>query len=298
MFTSATDSLRWLSLLLLLLAMGCAGRSGSSPGEASLRKALTFHASFDRGSDADFAVADGWLYQAPAMDKWSEAKPGLPADGAIRVVPGEGKFGGALRFDRKVEPVVFYRAQGNVPWRNADWSGTISLWLRTDLERLAPGFCDPVQLTPRAWNDAAFFVEFERRERDVPFRLGAYADFKVWNPANREWSRIPPAERPLLTVDGPPFAGDRWTHVAFTWQRYNTGRADGIAVLYLDGAQVGALRNRTQTFTWDPAQTRLLLGLSYVGWIDDVAVFNRALDGTEIQQIRRLPRGIRSLLQP
>ena len=40
------------------------------------RQALTFHASFDRGVDADFARGDKRLYNAPSMNKRAEAKPG------------------------------------------------------------------------------------------------------------------------------------------------------------------------------------------------------------------------------
>lgn len=277
------------------VATGCAGRSGGNKEYVALRKALTFHASFDRGSDADLAQADAWLYHAPAMEKWSEARPGLPSSGNIRVVPGEGRFGGALRFEKRADPVVFYRGQQNVPWTAQSWSGSVSVWLRADFAELAKGYCDPVQITPRAWNDAAFFLEFEKRDHDVPFRLGAYADLKVWNPQNRDWGTLKPSEKPLITVDGPPFSRDRWTHVVFTWQGFNTGSADAVALLYLDGAQVGAIRNFTQTFTWNPADLRLLLGVGYIGWIDEVAVFHRALTSQEIQVIRQLPRGIRSL---
>ncbi|MBL9136954.1 MAG: hypothetical protein JNK85_13870 [Verrucomicrobiales bacterium] len=286
------------SLLLIAwaaVAAGCAGRSGGNNETTALRKALTFHASFDRGSDADYAQADAWLYHAPAMEKWSEARPGLPSSGNVRVVPGEGRFGGALRFDKRADPVVFYRGQQNVPWTAQSWSGSVSVWLRADFAELAKGYCDPVQITPRAWNDAAFFLEFEKRDHDVPFRLGAYADLKVWNPLNRDWGTLKPFEKPLITVDGPPFSRERWTHVVFTWQRFNTGSTDGVALLYLDGAQVGAIRDFTQTFTWNPTDLRLLLGVGYIGWMDEVAVFNRTLTPHEVQVVRQLPRGIRSL---
>jgi hypothetical protein len=283
------------SLLLAALFTGCASWFRSSSGPRDLQRALTFHASFDGGTDAEVAQADPWLYHAPAMDQWSEARPGLPADGEIQWTPTEGKFGGALHFAQRADPVVFYRAAQNVPWSARDWGGTVSFWLRTDLASLAEGFCDPVQLTPRKWNDAAFFVEFEKREDSVPFRLGAYADFAVWNPDRREWGDIPASEKPLVTVSGPPFAGDRWTHVVFTWDQFNTGEKNGRAVLYLNGAQVGALLDRKQTFTWDPAEARLLLGVGYVGWIDDIAVFNRPLTVEEVQVLRALPNGIHSL---
>lgn len=286
---------------VLVVALGAAGcgtiGGGGGRGATAIRSALTFHASFDRGTDADYATGDPWIYQAPAMNRIKEdARPGLPMGDTVRQVPGAGRYGGALRFARKSDAIVFYRGQDNVPWAAQDWSGTISFWLRADFKELAEGYADPMQVTTRAWNDGAMFVEFEKRPAGVPFRLGAYADLKVWNPKNRDWGTIPKPELPLLTVNGPPFSGDRWTHVAITWERFNTGKPEGDATLYLDGARIGTIRGRTQTFTWDPADIRLMLGVGYVGWMDDLAVFRRSLSAEEIQQVRTLPLGIRSLL--
>ncbi|MCC6231700.1 MAG: hypothetical protein IT580_03605 [Verrucomicrobiales bacterium] len=283
-----------------LLAAGCASSRSVEThygrvDPKALRSAMTFHASFDRGTDADHAAGDPWVYVAPKMEAWAEAKPGLTGEGPARLVTEGGRYGQALRFDKKSDGVVFYRADRNVPWQRENWGGAVSFWLRTDFAELAMGFCDPVQLTPRAWNDAAFFVEFEKRNQGVPFRLGAYADLKVWNPNNRDWGSIPAAEKPLLSVEGPPFSRDRWTHVVFTWERFNTGQADGVAALYLDGALIGRIPARNQWFTWDAAKSRLMLGVGYVGWMDDVAAFNRPLTVAEIQVIRGLPNGIRSL---
>ncbi len=282
------------TLVLLWTVSGCRGLPGVHRGGSDLRQALTFHASFDTGTDADLAVGDAWIYHAPGMDQWSEARPGLPAEGPAEVVPG-GRFGGALHFSRPTGQVLFYRGGPNIPWQARDWSGTVSFWLRTDLDLLPEGFSDPAQLTPRGWNDAAFFVEFEHRPPSTVFRLGAYPDFRVWNPRNLEWKDFPASALPLIAVPGPPFYGDRWTHVAFTWSQVNTGSPDSRVVLYLDGGQVGTLVGRPLTFTWDPRDSRLLLGVGFTGWMDDLAVFNRALDASEIQQIRSLPAGIRSL---
>lgn len=282
-----------------LLGTGCSSFQGTgetgrvSPG--ALRKSLTFHASFDRSTDADYALGDPWVYHAPTMARMREAQPGLPGRGAAVLDPTGGRHAGALRFDRPAEPVVFFRADRNLPWRKEDWSGTVMFWLRVDSATLAPGYADPVNITPKAWDDAAFFVEFEKRTNDVPFRLGAYADKKVWNPLGRNWNQMSAAEKPLVTVPGPPFSGTRWTHVAFTWERFNTGKPEGTTLLYLDGAQVGAIRGRTQTFTWDPAEARIHLGIGFVGSIDDLAVFDRALSMPEIQQVRTAPGGVRDL---
>jgi hypothetical protein len=152
-----------------------------------------------------------------------------------------------------------------------------------------------VQITPRAWNDAAFFVEFEKRPESIPFRLGVYADTAVWNPAKRKFEEIPSSERPLVTVDNPPFAAKKWTHVVFTFERFNTGKADGVARLYLDGEPRGVLSARQQTFTWDPQQAIIGLGLSYIGLLDELSMFNRALAADDVARLYRLDSGVSAL---
>lgn len=262
----------------------------------ALRQALTFHAGFDGTFDAAHAAGDPVLYSAPSLKQRGEAKPGLPEGGEIRHAAGAGRFGDALQFTVKRPAFVFFRGARNVAYETANWSGTVSFWLSADPEgELAPGFCDPVQITPRAWNDAAFFVEFEKRPESIPFRLGAYADLAVWNPQKRPFAEIPTAERPLITVDRPPFARGKWTHVLFTFERFNTGKADGVVRLYLDGAPRGTLSPRQQTFTWDPQNTLIALGLSYIGLLDELAIFNRVLNEEEIRTLYALPRGVAGL---
>src|SRR5687767_7029892 len=70
----------------------------------ALRKALTFHASFDNGTEADFAVGEKKLRHAPSMSKRGEAKPGLPESGEVVIAKGEGKYGNGLRFVKKKSP--------------------------------------------------------------------------------------------------------------------------------------------------------------------------------------------------
>jgi hypothetical protein len=275
---------------------GPAQTGEATPGFAG---ALTFHASFDHGIDADFAVGDGGLRHAPSMTRQAEAKPGLPDSGEVQLARDAGRFGHALRFTKKKSPMVFFRAAKNVAYQTNDWNGTVSFWLSTDpAGELEPGFCDPIQITPRAWNDAAFFVEFEKRTNDIPFRLGVYPDFKVWNPANKKWADVTAAEKPLSAVANPPFGRGKWTHVAFTFEHFNTGRDDGTARLYLDGAMAAVLGPRRQTFTWDPERCSIMLGLSYIGLWDELAVFNRALTAGEVRQLHGLKNGARDLRAP
>jgi len=264
----------------------------------ALRSALTFHASFDGTTDAGHAAGDPKLYSAPSAKARNDAKPGLPESGEVQHARGVGRFGDALRFTVKKSPFVFFQGDRNMPYAARDWSGTVSFWLSTDPEGdLAPGFCDPVQITPRAWNDAAFFVEFEKKPESIPFRLGVYADLNVWNPAKRRIADIPTEERPLLTVSKPPFARGKWTHVLFTFERFNTGKPDGVARLYLDGVRQGELTGREQTFTWDPKTTAIGLGLSYIGMLDELSIFNRALSDAEVLELHALEKGVSALVR-
>ncbi len=275
--------------------------SGATPDAqvpATLRQSLTFHASFDGGVDAAFATGNPRLYTAPSLARRAETAPGLPAGGETRHAKGEGRIGDALRFTVRRKPVVYFEGAGNVAYQPTNWSGTVSFWLNVDpAAELEPGFCDPIQITPRAWNDAAFFVEFEKRADAIPFRLGAYADLNVWNPSGRKFEDIPADERPLVAVEKPPFGAGKWTHIVFTFERFNTGQADGRVRLYLDGRPAGELSPRQQTFTWDPARNTIAMGLSYIGLFDELSVFNRALAPAEVSALHALPGGVPSLLR-
>ncbi|MCW5560026.1 MAG: LamG domain-containing protein [Verrucomicrobiae bacterium] len=286
------------SVLLLALpaASGCSSTSDPSASRQALRRSLIFHASFDHGLDADVAAGPRGLSNAPSLQQRDAASAGLPSNGEVQLAPGAGRFGNALRFTRRESPLVFFSGERNAGYRKADWSGTVSFWLQVDpAAELAPGYCDPIQITPRAWNDAAFFVEFEKRTNDVPFRLGAYADFAVWNPLNRRWEDLPVTEKPVVAVAEPPFRAGRWTHVVFTFEHFNSGRDDGLARLYLDGTPAGSIGPRRQTYTWDEARSLIMLGVGYLGLWDELAIFDRALVPSEVAAIHALPNGIADL---
>jgi hypothetical protein len=128
----------------------------------------TTAASFDGAVSARHAAGDPALYWAPSAKERQQAKPALPPTGETQQAAGAGRFGDALRFTKRAAPMVFFRAQRNMAYASSNWSGTVSFWLQVDPKgQLEPGFCDPVQITPRAWNDAAFFVEFEKRAESV-----------------------------------------------------------------------------------------------------------------------------------
>jgi hypothetical protein len=279
--------------MVLSLPLLCS--AAAEPDRDSLRKALTFHASFDGQADADFARGDKKVYTASNL-KRTDAKAGLHrAD--VEIAKGKGKFGDALRFGKNDKAVVFYQADKNMAYRDKDWSGTISFWLSLDPDKdLEPGYCDPIQITDKKWDDAAFFVDFTKDDKPRHFRLGIYSDFKVWNPKGLKFEQVPVADRPLSEeIAKPPFAAGKWTHVLFTFAGLNTGKPDGAGRLYLDGKPAASINNRTLTFTWEPSRAAIMLGLSYIGLFDDLAIFDRALTAEEVGLIYRLDDGIRSL---
>lgn len=261
---------------------------------AAIRSALTIHASFDSGLNADFAKGDPKLYTWVNRGK-KLSKAGLHTGGKSEHLSSGGRFGGALRFNEGNAPWIYYLSQDNLVYQKKSWSGSASIWLKCDpVDGLAKGYCDPIQLTPRAWNDASFFLDFNKEGKPRDFRLGAFADKKIWNPKGGD---VPESKRPLLTAKKPKFGNDRWTHILFTWESFNTGKKDGVAKLYLDGELNGTLTNWNQQFTWADTETaRLLLGLHYVGLLDEFSCFKRALTAAEVKEVYELPKGITGLL--
>jgi hypothetical protein len=117
------------------------------------------------------------------------------------------------------------------------------------------------------------------------FRLGVFGALKSWNPSNLEPDKNPAFNNRLVVVKKPPFAANQWTHVASTHQGLGTPK--GQASLYLNGVLIGAAPAITEPFAWDPAKTTLRLGVNYVGFLDDLMIFNRPLSPAEIKSLSR-----------
>jgi hypothetical protein len=229
------------------------------------------------------AKGDRKLYSAPDYKQQGSAKPGLGEVNAA-IEEGSGIGGGsALRFRAKNDRALFFRGERHVALSR----GTVSFWLRLDPDKdLAPGFCDPIQITDKAYNDSAIWVDFTKDDKPRHFRLGVFGSLKAWNPKD-----IPPDKNPdftgrLIVVERPPFSRERWTHVAVTWSGLDTGGA-GTAALFVNGKSVSSRTGIREPFEWDPAKLAIRLGLAYVGLMDEVAAFDRALSEAEIASLYR-----------
>jgi hypothetical protein len=249
---------------------------------ADARKAIVFQATFDTGLDATVGAGDRRLYSAPAGYKQqANAQPGLTGTSVVHE-PTAGRHGkGALRFTKKNDAAVFFKTAGNLPFDAANWSGAVSFWLQLDpAQDLAPGYCDPIQITDKAYNDSAIWVDFTKDERH--FRLGVFGVLHQWNPQKIESDKNPAFNNRLVVVKQPPFARNRWTNITITHQALGSGK--GTATLYIDGVAQGTTPAIAESFRWDASKGAIRLGVAYVGLFDDLTVFQRALTAAEVRQ--------------
>lgn len=283
-------------LTLAILLGACAGE-GPAPEQAGadplepLKQALTFHASFEDGMDAAFALGDRRIYSAPSYEELDQRSPGHWGDD-IEIAYDAGKFGHALKFNQKNTKALFYTAEKNVAFSESGWTGTISFWLSLDpAVDLEPGFCDPIQVTDKAYNDSAIWVDFTQ-DNPRHFRMGVFGDLQAWNPEGKPNDEAGFNER-LVVVDQPPFATGKWTHVVIVHE--GLGTPSGKATLYLDGKAQGTSEGIGEAFSWDMATATIRLGVNYVGLWDELAIFSRALSAEEVTLLHNLEGGAAEL---
>jgi hypothetical protein len=263
---------------------------GDAQARAKLAKALTLHASFDKGLDADFSRGDKTCYaQGP---KLVAAAPNED----VKLAGAAGRFGGALHFPKKGTTRPSFKDGGVLGYNARSWSASVSAWLRLDPDKdLEPGYCDPIQIVGNDSKKGYIFLEWSKDETPRLFRYAIRPLFHIWNPKNQPWHEIPADKKPAVEVARAPFARDQWTHVVFTLENINDKTRPPLGKLYLNGKLQGAIEKWDLTFDWDPAQVLLVLGASYVGHIDDLAAFDRPLTDVEVETIYGLKTGVREL---
>jgi hypothetical protein len=267
----------------------------SAEVRASLAGALTFHASFDQGADADFALGDKQAYTVSlAMGEIvREGSPGI-SDPSIRIEQGAGKYGAALTFTRPSDFILFYKAEKNVAYSSEAFRGTASFWMRVDPAEIGGQYADPVQLTDKIFSDDCIWIDFTKNDVPSDFRLGVFGDHDTWDPNNLKGQAREFYWR-LAKVVEPPFAKDRWTHVAVTWDGLNNSQ-NGRARLYFNGEYKEATGIIRERFNWEVANATIRLGTGpFVGLIDDFALFNRPLTADEVRALYGLERGVAEL---
>jgi hypothetical protein len=259
--------------------------------KTKLARSLAFHASFDRTLDADFARGDKACY----FMQGKELVAASPND-EVRLASEAGRFGGALHFTKKNNYRPSFKDSGTLAYSKSNWNASVSVWLRlTPDEDLEPGYCDPVQIVGDDGKKGFIFLEWSKDETPRLFRYAIRPLFHIWNPNNVQWADIPFDKRPMVQVERAPFSRDVWTHVVFTLQNVNDKSKPQRGRLFLNGKLQGTIENWDLTFDWDPARVMLVLGAAYVGYLDDLAVFDHALDDGEVNQLYGFKQSVREL---
>lgn len=257
-----------------------------------LKDHVLFYSSFDGKTTADVAVGDALIYTAENYDKTDNAKPGLHNPDVV-LAKNKGLTGDALHFKTKNTAAIYYKGSKNLGYSSKSWSGSISFWLQLDPEKdLAPGYCDPINITDQKYNDAALWVDFTKGpQRD--FRLGVMGDLEVWNPENKNDETE--VKKRTVTVKQAPFKTGKWTHIVITYSEVNTNKS--VCKLYLDSQFKGLVKDVNDPFTWEEENAKIMLGLSYVGLMDELSVFDIPLDENEVKTVFELKKGIRALFE-
>jgi hypothetical protein len=275
-----------------------AGAQGSPPSAVmdSLKTALSFVASFDHGFDADYAHGDRLIYTAPSFGTLGAATANVSSPDIV-IAKGQGRYGDALQFRKKNKQAVYYRAAVNTGYRPRNWSGTISFWLSLSPDSdLEPGYVDPLQITDKAYNDAAIWVDFTRDDKPRHFRLGVFGDSAAWTKGKSTQDQNAFFDRRTVVVTQPPFARGQWTHVAIVFAALGTD-SGGTAKLYLNGKPAGAAQGIREPFGWEPELATVRLGVNYTGLMDDLSMFTRALSDAEVAALYGLEGGAATILK-
>lgn len=262
----------------------------------TLSKAVTFHASFNNGPDADFGAGDKRIYTGDF--KGSREQDDLPKTQGSGTPPlsiskGKGKHGAALEFTKDNSHVVFYKLEKNIEYREKEFTGSASFWMSLDPGEIPNQYCDPLQITDKYYASDAIWVDITKNDVPPDFRVGVLGDEKVWD-VNKKQGGGEEFFWHLLKISEPPFRKDKWTHVVITWQL--NGSDIGRAKLYFDGEYRGQSGPIREPLRWNISKVTMRLGTGhYVGLMDDIALFNRALTTDEVKALYNLKEGVREL---
>lgn len=271
--------------------------SCQSNSSSAFKNALTFYASFDKGTTADFALGDANIYTANST--YANSKRVLEGiqlgmnNADHRIIEGKGQSGNGFEFGKKSSKVIFYKSKDNIAYNPQNWSGTISFWLSLDPSTDLDGYTDPIQITDASYNDASIWVDFTDEDpRD--FRLGVIGDKNVWTLDTLNSPFLVEFEKRLVSVKTPLFTKSTWTHVLITYD--GLGTVNSLASLYLNGEKMGTINGIDDPFTWELEQSNIFLGLNFTGLMDELSIFNKPFTDNQAMELYQLKGGIKSIL--
>ncbi len=255
----------------------------------ALRQAVLFYASFDEAVRADIAAGQKTLdtrFNHPTEPGRFVFEKGFD-EKVFCIAKDRGISGGALEVVDVLpnNGRVFFPGKGNLPFDSKGWGGALSVWCKTDPDRLLKTtFCDPIQITQNGANNGGLWFDFNNaRPRDM--RHGAFPAV----PAGQKPIAEDDPLAPMVRVPNIGWKADDWHHVVLNWSGFDTGRPDAVSQLFMDGKLIGEIRGRAIAMDWDLDHTGIYVAVNYIGLLDELVVFRRALTEAEVQQLHRQP---------
>jgi hypothetical protein len=279
---------RFVCVLPLFVLLAAFARAEGEAGETALHKAVTLYASFDEEVRAD--TGGGKLALKTRFNHPTSKGKFIFEDGfsskAFRIVKSKGIHGGALECIDVLpnNGRIFFPARGNLAYRKGGWQGAVSVWIKTDPDKLLKTkFCDPIQITQKGANDGGIWFDFnDAKPRDL--RIGVFPTVM----GGKALSESDP-KAPMVRVKGVGFTANAWHHVVLTWRNLDTGKTDAVASLYIDGKRIGQVADRDLAMAWDIDHAGIYIAVNYIGLLDELALFGRELTQAEAALLHAKP---------
>jgi len=254
-----------------------------------LRKAVTFFASFDLAVKGDFGggiLTPDTRYNHPTAKEQFVVEKGID-NKFLKIAPDKGVQGGCLEVVDVLprNGRIFFPAKGNVAFKKGGWSGTMSVWCKTDPDKmLKTPSCDPIQITQKGAGNGGLWFDFnDAKPRDL--RHGAFPVI----PEGEKGIGGNDPKAPVVRVAGIGWKADDWHHVVITWKNLDTGKTDAVTALYIDGKLIGEVKDRAIAMGWDIDKTGIYVAIRYIGLLDELILFDRTLSKEEIDALFKKP---------
>jgi hypothetical protein len=262
--------------------------SAVSADDKKIRDAVTFYASFDEEVKGDRGGGALLPLTKQPGEKKGEVKITKGVDAKVfRIAKGKGISGACLEVVDVLprNGRIFFPAKGNLAFRKGGWAGSVSLWCKTDPDKmLKTRFCDPVQITEKGANNGGLWFDFnDKKPRDL--RHGAFPVI----PAGEKGISEDDPKAPMVRVPKVGWKADDWHHVVLTWENLDTGKADAVTSLYIDGKLIGRVKDRPIAMGWDIDRAGVYVAINYIGLLDEFALFGRALTAAEVKRLHEKP---------
>jgi hypothetical protein len=256
--------------------------------DAALRKAVTLYASFDEWPEADVGGGELKLWtrtnDPKAKGKFLYTKG---FDAQVFKVGKKGVHGGCLEVTDTLPDNgrIYFPMKKNLAFDKNSWGGAVSVWINGDPNTLLKTkFCDPIQITEKGANNGGIWFDFnDARPRDL--RHGAF-------PAVEEGKKgvgEDDPDAPMVWVKRIAFKQDEWRHVVLSWKNFDTGKPDAVSQLWIDGKLMGEVKDRAIAMKWDVEKAGIYVAVNWIGLLDELALFNRALTEAEIKDLHKNP---------